>query len=172
VLSGQWNGTTLVYADYEFTEDGQNSGDQDDKQNPNQENANQTYAFSAVVADLGCRMPQVDVMARSMAGGLAEELGVQGVEFDNDLFNDRYVVESEDERFAQELIDDKMIDVLMQCPPDLHVQLGPQRMVVWGQRRPTIAIPLVLDAAAALDHRVPVVVRQEHSLAGSVAPPS
>ncbi len=148
VVSGTWNSTTLVYADYQFTE---GSG-----------RSRQTYIFSIAVSDLGCQMPVVDVTSRSLVGELAEELGVHGLEFESEEFNRRYVVESEDERFAFELIDARMIEVLLVLPPGTHVQFGPSRMVVWGHRLAPAALASILDAAAALDQQVPVVVRHDY----------
>jgi hypothetical protein len=151
VLSGSWNGVTMVYADYEFTE---RSG-----------RSSQTYVFSTVVTDLGCVLPEVEVTARSMIGELAEELGVHGLEFESEEFNRRFVVHSDDERFAFELVDARMMEVLLAGPHDLHVHFGPNRMIVWGRRRSPAELQPILDAAAALDQRVPVVVRHDYGVA-------
>ncbi|MBV9524697.1 MAG: hypothetical protein JOZ46_02645 [Candidatus Dormibacteraeota bacterium] len=155
VMSGAWNGTTLVYADYQFTE--------------NQGRSAQTYVFSAVVTDLGCTMPEVEVTSRSMLGELADQIDAGGLRFDSEEFDQRFVVSSDDEPFAKELVDGDMRQVLMGTPPELHVHFGPTRMVVWGHRRPPATIGALLDAAAALDHRVPVVVRHERGVAHAVA---
>jgi hypothetical protein len=151
VLSGTWNGVTLVYADYAFTE---RSG-----------RSSQTYVFSTVVTDLGCVLPEVEVTARSMIGELADELGVHGLEFESEDFNRRFVVHSDDERFAFELVDARMMEVLLAGPHDLHVHFGPNRMIVWGRRRSPAELQPILDAAAALDQRVPVVVRHDYGVA-------
>ena len=144
VMSGTWNGTTVVYADYQFTE--------------NQGRSAQTYVFSAVVSDLGCTVPEVEVTARSMLGELAEQLDTDAMHFDSEDFNQRFMVSSDDEAFARELVDADMRQVLMDTPPELHVHFGPNRMVVWGHRRPPDTVGALLDAASAIDHRVPVVV--------------
>jgi hypothetical protein len=156
VLSGTWNGVTLVYADYEFTE---RSG-----------RSSQTYVYSTVVTDLGCVLPEVEVTARSVIGELAEQLGVHGLEFESEEFNRRFVVHSDDQRFAFELVDARMIEVLLGGPHDLHVHFGPNRMIVWGPRRSPTDLQPILDAAAALDQRVPVVVRHDYGVAASAAP--
>jgi hypothetical protein len=111
VMTGQWNGVTVVYADYSFSDrDGRSS---------------QTYVFSAVLTDLGCAMPEVEVTARSMVGDLADSLSAQGLRLGPKEFDQRFVVNSDDESFAYELLDGRMIDVLLQCPADLHVHFGP-----------------------------------------------
>lgn len=155
VMSGTWNGTTLVYADYQFTE--------------NQGRSAQTYVFSAVVTDLGSTMPEVEVTSRSMVGELADELGEEALHFDSEEFNQRFVVSSDDSTFALELVDAEMRDVLMGTPPELHMHFGPNRMVVWGHRRAPAALGALLDAAAAIDQRVPVVVRHERGVPVGVA---
>src|ERR1700682_5736688 len=113
VLSGTWNGVTLVYADYEFTE---RSG-----------RSSQTYVFSSVVTDLGCVLPEVEVTARSMIGELAEQLGVHGLEFESEEFNRRFVVHADDQRFGFELMDARMMEVLLGGPPRPPVPLRAER---------------------------------------------
>ena len=40
-------------------------------------------------------------------------------------------------------------------------------MIVWGPRRSPAELQPILDAAAALDQRVPVVVRHDYGVAAS-----
>src|SRR6202140_933989 len=121
VLSGTWNGVTLVYADYEFTE---RSG-----------RSSQTYVYSTVVTDLGCVLPEVEVTARSMIGELAEELGVHGLEFESEEFNRRFVVHSDDKRFAFELVDARMIEVRWGGPTTPPFPFLLDRAIGWGGAR-------------------------------------
>lgn len=149
VLTGAWNGTTVVYADYEFAE--------------HEGRASHTYVFSIVVTDLGCVVPEVAVTARSLVGELASQLDADGVRFAEEEFQRRFVVHSDDERFARELIDGDMMHMLLAAPDGLHVHFGPDRMILWGQRRAPAALQALLDAAASLDQRVPVVVRHDYA---------
>ncbi len=106
-------------------------------------------------------MPEVEVTARSVVGELAAEADMAGLPFDSEDFNRRFAVLAEDARFAHELIDPRMVEALLACPEDLHVHFGPEPDDRLGApRNPEGLIP-ILDAAATLDQRVPVIAKHE-----------
>jgi hypothetical protein len=153
VMSGTWSGVTVTYADYQYTvQSGKNS---------------ETYSFSTVMADIGCRIPVLNVGTRSMLGAFAEKtVGAPGLRFESVDFNDRFDVHADDQRFAYLLIDARMMETLLACPHGVHVTFGPDHALVWYTRQSAEKVSTALDAAAAIVQRIPDLVRHDYA-AGS-----
>jgi hypothetical protein len=155
VLSGAWQGVPNVYADYQYTvQEGRNS---------------ETFSFSVVVVTIPLATPQVEVAPRGFLGRLVEEVGSgSGLQFESQDFNHRFAVHCADPRFAYELIDARMMETLLGLDPGLHLTFGATMAMVWCKRLPLRSLERLFDAAAAIIHRVPDLVRREY---GGIPPP-
>jgi hypothetical protein len=155
VLRGQWGGMPMTYCDYSYVvQSGRNS---------------ETYAFSNAICPLGMQIPWVTVLPRSALGALAERsIGAPGIRFESLDFNDRFDVHSDEESFAIELIDARMIETLLGLDPRFHVVFGPDYLMVYARRLPVAEIGAVLDATASVSQRIPALVRERLG----VAPPA
>jgi hypothetical protein len=162
VLRGQWGGLPMTYCDYSYVvQSGRNS---------------QTYAFSNAIWPLGMQMPWVTVLPRSALGALAERsIGAPGIRFESLDFNDRFDVHADEESFAIELIDARMIETLLGLDHRFHVVFGPDYLMVYAHRLPVAEIGAVLDATASVSQRIPALVRErfgvEPPAAGEPPPP-
>ena len=147
VLRGQWSGLPMTYCDYSYVEQSGRSS--------------QTYAFSNAISPLGMQIPWVTVLPRSVLGAIAERsIGAPGIRFESLDFNDRFDVHSDQESFAIELIDARMIETLLGLDHRLHVVFGPDYLMVYARRLPVAEIGAVLDATAAVSMRIPELVRE------------
>src|ERR1019366_2365200 len=142
VLRGQWSGLPVTYCDYSYVvSDGKNQN---------------TVSFSNVITQLATPMPQVTVTPRGALGMLAEEsLGAPGIHFESIDFNNRFNVKSADDAFAVELIDARMIEMLLSLDSGDHVVFGPLFLMVYTHRRPVAELGALFDATALVTERIP-----------------
>jgi hypothetical protein len=136
----------VTYCDYSYVvSDGKNQN---------------TISWSNVLTPLGAPMPQVTVSPRSALGAIAEKsIGAPGIRFQSIDFNDRFDVQSDDNEFAVELIDARMIELLLELDHGYHVVFGPEYLMVYAHRRPVAEIGAIFNATAAVVQRIPALVR-------------
>ena len=104
VLSGDAAGMRVRLFDYHFTEtstDGQGHA------------SSSTYPFSCAIAEIDADCPHLIVNQETLLSRFSHHLGVHDIELESEEFNKRYLVASDDKKFAYAMIDARMMAWLM-----------------------------------------------------------
>lgn len=99
VLSGEWKGLSLRYADYEYWLRGRR--------------ANTAYR-SIVLFDLPIDAPSMSIRRENILTRAADAAGVEDIDFESEEFNREYRISSKDPRFARALVDARMMRWLLE----------------------------------------------------------
>ncbi len=98
VLSGEWKGLPLRYADYEYWIRGQRS---------------KTAYRSIVLFDLPIDVPRTSIRRENILTRAADLAGFPDIDFESEEFNREYRISSEDPEFARALVDARMMRWLL-----------------------------------------------------------
>jgi hypothetical protein len=98
VVSGEWKGLRIRYADYEYWLRGKRA---------------QTSYRSIVLFELPIDAPQTSIRRENVLTRTADAAGVEDIDFESEEFNRTYRVSSEDPEFARALIDARMMAWLL-----------------------------------------------------------
>jgi hypothetical protein len=104
VLSGEAAGMRVRLFDYHYTvhsTDGQGH------------TSSTTYPFSCAMAEIDADCPHLALEQESFMSRVSHHLGFHDIEMESEEFNKRYLVASEDKRFAYALLDARMMQWLM-----------------------------------------------------------
>jgi hypothetical protein len=90
-----------------------------------------------VVGALGASCPTLTISRRGLAGaGSTGSSGLPEVAFESDMFNREIHVRCPDPRFAQALIDQRVMEWLLLFPSGWGIQISGDRVLVFGQESP------------------------------------
>jgi hypothetical protein len=78
--------------------------------------------------------PDIAVLPSTVAADARDAIGSRGVELESEAFNRSFDVRCEDPRFANALLDARMIDWLLSQDADLGIQVIDGRLLVYGRR--------------------------------------
>jgi hypothetical protein len=98
VLSGEWKGLRIRYADYEYWVRGKRA---------------QTSYRSILLFDLPLDAPHTAIRRENVLTRAADAAGVEDIDFESEEFNRTYRVSSEDPEFARALVDARMMAWLL-----------------------------------------------------------
>jgi hypothetical protein len=104
VLSGEAAGMRVRLFDYSFTV---TSTDSEGHM------TSSTYPFSCAMAEIDADCPHLVVEQESLLSRVSRHLGFHDIELESDEFNKRYLVTSDDKKFAYAMLDARMMAWLM-----------------------------------------------------------
>ena len=78
--------------------------------------------------------PDLAVLPPSIGTIVQDAVGLRGVELESDAFNRAFTVRCDDRRFANALLDARMVAWLLDQPPDMGVEVRDGRLMVYGRR--------------------------------------
>lgn len=97
----------------------------------------------AVIAVGRLAMPGVEIRPEGLGDRLAAAAGWDDIDFESVEFSRRFHVQSQDKRFAFQLIDARMVEALLAMPRSLHAAVGGPWLAVWHLDPPEF-VPLPL----------------------------
>jgi hypothetical protein len=104
VLAGTWEGLGVRVFDYWYYEQSTDS-----KGNTSRS----YYRFDCVLTSVGIDCPQLTVEPESLLTRLADHLSFHDIEFESDAFNKMFNVKSQDKKFANDMVDARMIQWML-----------------------------------------------------------
>jgi len=104
VLSGEAAGMRVRLFDYQYT-----VKSTDAKGN----STSSTYKFSCAMAEIDGDCPHLVLERESLMSRLSHHLGFHDIEMESEEFNKRFLVSSEDKKFAYAILDARMMQWLM-----------------------------------------------------------
>jgi hypothetical protein len=111
--------------------------------------------LTCAVVPLGATCPRLRIAPRDLDDDVRAALGLREVRLELEEFNRRFVVESQDERFAVTFLEQRMMEALLAVPPGVTVDVNEDVALLSA---PELAPELVLrlfDAAVAIHERIP-----------------
>ena len=149
VLWGSWQGMEVREFDYWYYTE---STDSDGK-------SSKSYSrFSCAVTEIDAALSPLTIGRENLLTRLADAVGLDDIAFETQEFNDTFDVRSKDRRFANDLIDQRMMAWLLSTPSDFSFEsCGLWLLCFSDRRRPMDLIPL-LGTLKGFRDQVPRVV--------------
>jgi hypothetical protein len=149
VVSGEWKGLHLRYADYEYWVRGRRA---------------QTSYRSILLFDLPIDAPQTTIRRENVLTRVADAAGVEDIDFESEEFNRTYRVSSEVPGFARALVDARMMAWLLDEAKHSGFELlGSTVLVYYFLFDDPRDLDWFLDRAIGFRDHLPRVVRTEPS---------
>jgi hypothetical protein len=155
VLSGTWQGMSLLEFDYWYYEESTDS---------NGHTSRTTYRFSCAVTEVEAGLSPLTVGRENLFTRLADSLGLADIQYELEDFNRTFTVKCKDRKFANDFVDQRMMQWLLQALPEFSYEAsGRWLLVASKRRRPTELVPLIGTLRQFSDH-VPRVVYDLYGL--------
>ena len=152
VMWGTWQGIDLRAFDYWYYEestDGKGS------------RSRTYYRFDCSIVPIDAACVRLIISHENVLTRLAGAMSFHDIQFESEAFNKAYNVKSADKKFANDLIDARMMDWLLKDGAGFSFEIVGDEVLCYGKKiAPADFVPLLGTAKAFLDH-VPSVV---HSL--------
>jgi hypothetical protein len=160
VMWGSWQGLDVREFDYWYYEESRDSEGRTSRS---------YYRFSCAVTEIAAACSAITIGRESWFSRIADNLGFRDVEFELEEFNRAFQVKCQDRKFANDLIDQRMMQWLLQAGDDWNFEMaGPYVMAFSKRRGPAELVPL-LGTLRAFKDQVPRVV---YSLYGTQQAPA
>ena len=116
------------------------------------------YRFSCGVAHVDAACAGLRLERENARTWVANHVGLHDIQFESDVFNRAFDVHSPDRKFANDLIDARMIDWLLTVDVGFRFETAGPYVLCYGARRPPLElVPLIGTLKGFVDH-VPRVV--------------
>lgn len=148
-ITGAWQGLPVTEFDYWYYDESTDS----------EGHRSKTYHyFSCAEAAIGAFCPHLVVGREDPGTWLAGHMGFHDIEFELEEFNRAFWVKCEDRKFANDMIDQRMMNWMLRAGSDWSFEgCGSEVLVYSRRRKPFELIPLLGALKGFLDH-VPRVV--------------
>jgi hypothetical protein len=158
VMWGSWQGLDLKEFDYWYYEESTDG----------KGNRSRSYRyFSCAVTEIPATCAPLTVERESVFTRMADHLGFHDIEFESDEFNRAYQVKCQDRKFANDVIDSRMMQWLLSTGERWAFELsGPYLMCYTKRLKPLELTPLLGGLKEFLGH----IPRVAWSLYGTGAP--
>jgi hypothetical protein len=123
------------------------------------------YRFSCAVTEIDAACSHLVLDRENLFTALADRVGLRDIEFESEDFNRAFNVKSEDRKFANDLVDARMIQWLLQTDGAFRFEVCGRWVLTYGRkRRPQDLIPL-LGTLQQFRQHVPRVVYELYPVA-------
>jgi hypothetical protein len=149
VMSGTWQGLPMTEFDYWYFEESTDS----------QGRTSRSYSrFSCAVTEVDAACSHLTLGRENLLTRLADHVGLHDIEFESDAFNRAFNVKARDRKFANDLVDARMMQWLLGVDGRFQFEVAGSWILVYSRRlRPTELVPLLGTAQQFREH-VPRVV--------------
>lgn len=112
--------------------------------------------LTCAVVPLGASARRLRVAPRELDDDVRSALGLRRIELELDAFNRRFVVETDDERFAVAFLEQRMMEALLALPHGVTVEVNEDVVLLSAPLLlPAEQVLRLYDAAAAIHERIP-----------------
>jgi hypothetical protein len=123
------------------------------------------YRFSCAVTEIDAACSHLTIDRENLFTALADHIGLHDIEFESDDFNRAFNVKSKDRKFANDVVDSRMMQWLQKADGAFHFETcGTWLLAFSKKRRPNDLIPLLGTLQQFRDH-VPRVVYELYPVA-------
>jgi hypothetical protein len=113
---------------------------------------------TCAVVPLAFSAPRLRIAPRDLADEMKAVLGLREVRLELEEFNERFVVEAENERFAIAFLEQRMMEGLLALPDGVTAEVKEHVLLLSAAQLPAEQVLLLYDAAVAIHRRLPRVL--------------
>ncbi|HXJ63707.1 MAG TPA: hypothetical protein VNN79_08125 [Actinomycetota bacterium] len=160
VLWGTWQNLNLREFEYWYYEETTDS----------EGHTSRSYShFSCVVTEIPMQSAGLSITKENIFTRFADHVGLRDIEFESEQFNRAYNIKSRDKKFANDVVDARMMQWLMQSGEGYAFEMnGPYVLVYCKRRRPNELAPLLGSLQQYIGH-IPKVAYSLHGDAAAAA---
>jgi hypothetical protein len=149
VLWGSWQGMEMVEFDYwYYTESTDSEG-----------HRTKSYShFSCAVTEIDVALSPLTIGRENLLTRLADAVGLDDIAFETQEFNDAFNVKSRDRKFANDLVDQRMMAWLLSTGGDFSFETSGRWLLCVSGRRPPMDLVPLLGTLKGFRDQVPRVV--------------
>jgi hypothetical protein len=118
----------------------------------------QRRQFTCAVVPLVASAHRLRVAPRDLTDDMRAAIGMREVRLELDEFNRRFVVETEDERFAFAFLEQRMMEAFLTLPDGVTAEVNEHVLLLSAPLLPAEQVVLLFDAAVRTHQRVPRVL--------------
>lgn len=158
VMAGTWHGMDLKEFDYWYYEESRDS----------EGHTSRDYSrFSCALTEVGAYCSPLTIERENLLTRIADNLGFRDIEFESEEFNRAFNIKGRDRKFANDLIDARMMKWLLAAGSKWQYEVSGQSVLCFTKRlRPAELVPLFGTAKAFVEH-VPRVVYELYGAKGT-----
>lgn len=158
VMWGTWQGIPMTEFDYWYYDESTDSEGRTSKS---------YYRFSCAVTEIVAACSPLTIDRENLLTRLADHMGMHDIEFELEAFNKVFNVKSHDRKFANDMIDARMMQWLIDVDGAFEFELSAKWVMAFSKKRaPSELVPLLGTAQQFLEH-VPHVVYDLYPVSGS-----
>jgi hypothetical protein len=161
VMWGTWQGADLRAFDYWYYQESRDAKGHTSRS---------YYRFDCVRLGVGADCPHVSIDPENFLTRLADALSFHDIEFESEAFNRAFTVKSADGKFANDLIDARMIAWLLANATDCVIELMGDQVLVARTRLAPEELTGLMALATAFVAQVPRVVGELYPRGGPPRP--
>jgi hypothetical protein len=110
---------------------------------------------TCAVVPLAFSAPRLRIAPRDLDDEMKAALGLREVRLELEEFNRRFVVETEDERFAIAFLEQRMMEGLLALPAGVTAEANEDVLLLSAPELPAEQVLVLFDAAVAIHRRIP-----------------
>ena len=157
VLSGRWQDLDVRAFDYWYYEESTDSEGRTSRS---------YHRFDCAIVPIAAACPALSIGHETFLTRMAGALSFHDIQFEDEAFNRAFNVRGNDRKFANDLVDARMMQWLLHHGADYGVEVVGNRVLVAGPKiPPTELVQLIGTAKAFIDH-VPKVVFSLYPVSG------
>jgi LemA protein len=135
VLSGVWHGLDLRAFDYWYYDESTDSEGRTSRS---------YHRFDCAIVPIGAACPALSIGRETFFTRMADALSFHDIEFEDEAFNRAFNVRGNDRKFANDLVDARMMQWLLEHGADYGVEVVGNRVLVAGPKiSPTELVQLI-----------------------------
>ena len=155
VMWGTWNEMPVTEFDYWYYDESTDSDGQTTRT---------THRFSCAMTYVNAGCPPLIISKENLFTRLADGLGFRDIEFETDEFNRAWQVKCPDRKFANDFIDQRMMQWLMHAGPSWSFEVVGRIALVYSGKLSIPEIPTLLACLRAFRDKIPRVVEDLYPL--------
>ncbi|MGZ6544359.1 MAG: hypothetical protein ACXVEI_03505 [Actinomycetota bacterium] len=160
VLSGSWQGLDVRCFDYWYYEETTNSKGQTSRT---------YYRFDCVIAPVDAACSRLVIEHENLGTRLANALTFHDIQFESEDFNKAFYVKSPDVKFANDFVDERMMDWLLKNGAGFSFEVDADQMLCFCRKIDPMELVPLLGTAKAFREQIPRVVYSLYPSAAAVA---
>ncbi len=149
VLWGTWQSMPVTEFDYWYYEESTHS---------NGNRSKTYYRFSCAVSEIEAFCSHLTIDRENLFTRLADHLGLRDIEFESEEFNRAFNVKGKDRKFANDFIDARMMQHLLQVDRAFQFEVSGKWLLCFSKRRKPLDLIPLLGTLKQFRDQVPRVV--------------
>jgi hypothetical protein len=157
VLSGVWQGLEVRAFDFWYYEESTDS---------NGHTSRSYHRFDCAIAPIEAACPDLSIDHETFLTRIAGALSFHDIEFEDEAFNHAFHVRGTDRKFANDLVDGRMMAWLQAHAADYAIEIVGNRVLIAGPKVAPAELVQVIETAKAFIDQVPRVVFSLYPVSG------